>query len=139
MAYHPADKTFGTFSGVTMTVDGVTLQKIQDTPKEAPKPEGTLPKGTAQTQSPPPSTTTQTTSRTQHLEDYENDYMKRLEQDKIDQQNAYDEALKREAAEDAAKAQTSAGSSRGSLPKGFEAKPEPEKPKSSKGSLPKGF
>jgi hypothetical protein len=45
MAYHPADKTFGTFSGVTMTVDGVTLQKVQDTPKEAPKPKGTLPKG----------------------------------------------------------------------------------------------
>jgi hypothetical protein len=45
MAYHPADKTFGTFSGVTMTLDGVTLQKVQDTPKEAPKPKGTLPKG----------------------------------------------------------------------------------------------
>jgi hypothetical protein len=45
MAYHPADKTFGTFSGVTMTVEGVTLQKVQDTPKEAPKPKGTLPKG----------------------------------------------------------------------------------------------
>jgi len=139
MAHHPADKTFGTFSGVTMTVEGVTLQEKQEPPKEAPKPEGTLPKGTAQTQSPPPSTTTQSKSRSKHLEDYENDYMKRLEQDKIDQQKAYEEELKREAAEAAAKAQASAGSSRGSLPKGFEAKPEPEKPKSSKGTLPKGF
>ena len=46
MAHHPADKTFGTFSGVTMTVEGVTLQeKKQEPPKEAPKPKGTLPKG----------------------------------------------------------------------------------------------
>ena len=45
-AYHPADKTFGTFSGVKMTVDGVTIQdKKQEPPKEAPKPKGTLPKG----------------------------------------------------------------------------------------------
>ena len=65
--------------------------------------------------------------------------MQRLEQDRNDQQKAYEEHLKNEAAEAAAKAQSSAGSSRGSLPKGFESKPEPEKPKSSKGSLPKGF
>ncbi len=46
MAHHPADKTFGTFSGVMMTVEGVTLQeKKQEPPKEAPKPKGTLPKG----------------------------------------------------------------------------------------------
>ncbi len=46
MAYHPADKTFGTFSGVMMTVEGVTLrEKKQEPPKEAPKSKGTLPKG----------------------------------------------------------------------------------------------
>ena len=50
MAYHPADKTFGTFSGVQMTVEGVAVQeKKQEPPKEvpkpAPKPKGTLPKG----------------------------------------------------------------------------------------------
>ena len=46
LAYHPADKTFGTFSGVKMTVEGVTIQeKKQEAPKEAPKPKGTLPKG----------------------------------------------------------------------------------------------
>ena len=52
MAYHPADKTFGTFSGVQMTVEGVAV-KAQEAPKEtpkeapkpAPKPKGTLPKG----------------------------------------------------------------------------------------------
>ncbi len=140
LAYHPTDKRFGTFSGVKMTVEGVSItEKKQEPPKEAPKPKGTLPKGTAQTQSPPPSTTTQTKSRSQQLEDYENDYLKRLEQDRIDQQKAYEEELRREAAEAAARSQASAGSSRGSLPKGFEAKPEPQQPKSSKGTLPKGF
>ena len=34
MAYHPADKTFGSFSGVAMTVDGLS---VQSKPKEAPK------------------------------------------------------------------------------------------------------
>ena len=50
MANHPADKTFGTFSGVQMTVEGVAVKaKPQEPPKEAPKPapkpQGTLPKG----------------------------------------------------------------------------------------------
>ena len=27
MAHHPADKTFGTFSGVTMSVEGVTIHR----------------------------------------------------------------------------------------------------------------
>jgi len=52
MAYSPADKTFGSFSGVAMTVEGVSIQeKKQEPPKEAPKPQetakpkGTLPKG----------------------------------------------------------------------------------------------
>ena len=34
MAYHPADKTFGSFSGVAMTVDGLS---VQSKPKEVPK------------------------------------------------------------------------------------------------------
>ena len=51
MAYHPADKTFGTFSGVQMTVEGVAVQEKpkeappKEVPKPAPKPKGTLPKG----------------------------------------------------------------------------------------------
>ena len=142
MAYHPADKTFGTFSGVAMTVDGVAVQeKKQEPPKEAPKPApkptGTLPKGMEQTQSPPPSTTTQ--SKAEQLEEYEKGYLQRLEQEKIEQEEAYEEEQRREAAESAARSQASAGSTRGSLPKGFEAPSEPEKPKSSKGTLPKGF
>ena len=48
MAYHPADKRFGSFSGINMTVEGVSAQtQTQQTPQpEAPKPaKGTLPKG----------------------------------------------------------------------------------------------
>jgi hypothetical protein len=45
IAYHPADKTFGSFSGINMTVEGVAA-KAQTTAPEPPKPaKGTLPKG----------------------------------------------------------------------------------------------
>jgi len=55
LAYHPPNKTFGSFSGVAMTVEGVAVQKKQEAPKpaevkpapkpETAKPQGTLPKG----------------------------------------------------------------------------------------------
>ena len=47
IAHHPADKTFGSFSGVNMTVEGVAAQTQQAPPApEPPKPKrGTLPKG----------------------------------------------------------------------------------------------
>ena len=46
MAYHPDDKTFGTFSGVNMYVDGVDAPAQQTPTPEPPKPKrGTLPKG----------------------------------------------------------------------------------------------
>ena len=143
LAYHPADRNFGTFSGVKATVEGVAIKDTkQPPPKEAPKPtgtlpKGTLPKGTAQTQ--PSSASTQSKSKSEQLEEYEKNYLQRLEQEKIDQQKAYAEELKREAAEAAARSQASASSNRGTLPKGFEAKPEPAKSTSSKGTLPKGF
>ena len=46
LAYHPADKTFGSFSGVNMTVEGVDCTSRTQAPTpEPPKPKGTLPKG----------------------------------------------------------------------------------------------
>jgi len=36
LAYHPADKTFGSFSGIAMTVDGLSV-KAKEAPKPAPK------------------------------------------------------------------------------------------------------
>jgi ribosomal protein L29 len=46
IAHHPADKTFGSFSGVNMTIEGVAAQAKQTPTPEPPKPKkGTLPKG----------------------------------------------------------------------------------------------
>ena len=47
IAHHPADKTFGSFSGSYLTVEGVAVTQTQQQapPAEAPKPKGTLPKG----------------------------------------------------------------------------------------------
>ncbi len=45
LAYHPPDKTFGSFSGVNMSIEGIEM-KAQIPEPEAPKPsKGTLPKG----------------------------------------------------------------------------------------------
>jgi len=141
LAYSPPGKTFGTFSGVNMTVQGITEQASEPQKVDPPKPKGTLPKGFEQSQqtqqAPPPQTSStyaETKSRKEELEDYENDYMQRLEQERIDDAKAYQEMIAAEA-----KAKASAQQSRGTLPKGFEVKPEPEAPKSSKGTLPKGF
>jgi ribosomal protein L29 len=42
IAHHPADKTFGSFSGVNMTVEGIAAQTQQAPPTpEPPKPYGT--------------------------------------------------------------------------------------------------
>ena len=45
LAYHPADKAFGSFSGTNLTVENVAT-KVQQIPTPEPKPKkGTLPKG----------------------------------------------------------------------------------------------
>jgi heme-binding NEAT domain protein len=133
MAYHPADKTFGGFSGVNMTFDGIVEQTQQQAPpQEAPKPKGTLPKGTVQTSPPQSSSTENTKPRKEHLESYEKDYLERIEQDRIADEKAYQEIIE-------AEAKSQAKQSRGSLPKGFEVTSEPKAPKPSKGTLPKGF
>ncbi|MEJ2260874.1 MAG: trans-sialidase [Nitrosopumilaceae archaeon] len=147
LAYHPADKTFGSFSGTQMTVEGLATKKQEapkEAPKPAPKPTGTLPKGfeakPTQTQSPPPNTASnENKSRTEQLEEYEKEYLQRLEKERIEQEKEYQEQLQREAAEAAAQAKARASSTHGSLPKGFEPKPEPEQAKTSRGTLPKGF
>ena len=46
LAHHPPDKTFGSFSGVNMSVEGVDAPAQQIPTPEPPKPKrGTLPKG----------------------------------------------------------------------------------------------
>ncbi|MDB4849953.1 trans-sialidase [Nitrosopumilus sp.] len=124
LAYHPPTKRFGSFSGVNMTVEGVALKA---TVQEAPKPQ-------VSEQAPPQTAQSDGKSKQDKLSDYEADYLKRLEQQKIDDAKAAAEAAAEEA-----KAKVSANKKGGALPKGFEAKAEPEPAKSSRGTLPKGF
>ena len=134
IAHHPADKTFGSFSGVNMTVEGVAASAKQAPTPEPPKPKrGTLPKGTGQTQQQSTSAD-DGKSRQEKLTDYEAEYLQRIKQQRIDEDEAFDELLE-------AEAKARATASRGTLPKGFEPKQEsePEAPKASRGTLPKGF
>jgi hypothetical protein len=109
-----------------MTVEGVALKT---TAQEAPKPQ-------VSEQTPPPQTAPSDDGKSKQdkLSDYETDYLKRLEQQKIDDAKVATEAAAAEAA-----AKVSANTKGGALPKGFEAKAEPEPAKSSRGTLPKGF
>jgi len=112
LAYSPPGKTFGSFSGVNMSVEGI---EIKAQTSEPPKPVET-------TQAPPPQQSSSSNtgkSKKQSLEEYEADYMNRLANEQKEQ-----EELMRAAAELQAKRQTespSSGStsSKGSLPKGF--------------------
>jgi hypothetical protein len=124
IAYHPPTKRFGSFSGVAMTVQGVAPKT---TAQEAPPPK-------VSQQSPPPQTAQSDTGKSKQdkLSDYESDYLKRLEQQKIDDAKAAAEAAAAEA-----QAKVTTNKKGGALPKGFEAKTEPVK--SSRGTLPKGF
>ena len=126
LAYHPPQKRFGSFSGVNMTAEGVSAKA---TTQEAPPPQ-------VSEQAPPPQTAPSNDGKSKQdkLSDYEADYLKRLEQQKIDDAKAAAEAAAAEAA-----AKVSANKKGGALPKGFEAKAEPEPAKSSRGTLPKGF
>ena len=132
MAFHPADKTFGSFSGSYLTVEGIAAQTKQAPPAEIPKPKGTLPKGMGETQQASSDSSSEEKSKKQQLEEYENDYLKRIEQEKIEDKKAYQEQVE-------AEAKSKAQQTRGVLPKGFEPKPESESPKTSRGTLPKGF
>ncbi len=71
-------------------------------------------------------------SKKEQLEEYEKDYLQRIDQQRVKEEQTYQEAI-----EDEVKARSSA--TRGTLPKGFESKPAPEQPKTSRGTLPKGF
>jgi hypothetical protein len=111
LSYHPADKTFGGFSGASLTVDGSVAQ-AQTYQAPPPKPSrGTLPKGTEQTQVSSYSSNSGK-SKKEQLEDYEKDYLQRLAQQRIEEEQAYQKVVEAEA-----KSRSSA--TRGSLPKGF--------------------
>jgi hypothetical protein len=125
MAYSPPGKTFGSFSGTNMSVEGIEIKA------QAPEP----PKPAEVTQQTPPPQQSNSSdagkSKKQSLEEFEADYLKRLEQDKVD----VSQAAEAKATDEKAAANKKAGA----LPKGMEAPPQAEAPKSSKGTLPKGF
>ena len=113
LAYSPPGKRFGSFSGVTMNVQGV---EIKGQTPEPPKPAET-------TQAPPPqqsgSSSSAGSSKQQSLEEYEADYMNRM-----DNQQRENEELMAAAAELRAKRQAESPASdspskKGALPKGF--------------------
>jgi len=113
LAYSPPGKTFGSFSGVYMSVEGIEIKA--QTP-EPPKPAET-------TQAPPPQQSSSSSntgkSKKQSLEDYEADYMNRM----ADEQKEHEE-LMRAAAELSTKRQaesqpSDSPSKKGALPKGF--------------------
>ncbi|MBS3922836.1 MAG: trans-sialidase, partial [Nitrosarchaeum sp.] len=137
LAYHPADKTFGGFSGVAMSVDGVVAQaqtqQAPPKPSEVAKPKGTLPKGTSsKSEQSQTSSESSGKSRKEQLEEYEKEYLQRIEQQRIEDEQRYQEAVVEEV-------KTRTNTTHGALPKGFEAKSAPEPPKTSRGTLPKGF
>ena len=118
LAYHPPDKTFGSFSGANMSVEGVEIKAQQTPPPEPPKPAET----TTQ-QAPPPQQSSSSSntgkSKQQILEEYEVEYMNRMAKEQEEH-----EELMRAVAEVQAKSQ---------------AESQPSDSKSKKGSLPKGF
>ena len=99
LAYHPPDKTFGGYSGANMSVEGVEAkaQTQQAPPPEPPKPKGTLPKGMEQPQAQTNKHLQEQTSysssegksRKQQLEEYEKEYLQRIENERIEQEKAY--------------------------------------------------
>ncbi len=110
LAYSPPGKTFGSFSGVKMSFEGVEIKEVAQAPPPpaAAKPaDGTLPKETTK------ALRDEGKSKQQLLEDYENEYLQRIEQDKIAQEQAY------QAAQAAHAAEAAASKSKGTLPKGF--------------------
>jgi len=112
----PSNQYFATrprlaFSGTSLIVDG-SIAQTQTYQAPPPKPsKGTLPKGTVQPQSSFQTSDSKKTKKEQ-LEEYEQDYLRRIEQQRIEEEQAYQKAVEEEI-----KSRTKA--TRGTLPKGF--------------------
>jgi hypothetical protein len=118
MAYHPADKTFGSFSGVTMSVEGIEIKaQTPEPPKPAEtKPKGTLPKGSTQQSS---SSSSAGSSKKQSLEEYESDYMNRMADEQKENEELMAAAAELRAKRQAESPASDSPSKKGALPKGF--------------------
>ncbi len=101
LAYHPEAKKFGTWIN-----DAPAGEQVKSAPPPPPPPQPE-PQASA-------GSVSDGKSKQEQLEDYEKEYLARLEQKKVDDAKAVAEAAKAEAA-----AATKAQSNRGSMPKGW--------------------
>ncbi len=113
LAYSPPGKTFGGFSGVAMSVEGIEIKA--QTP-EPPKPAET-------TQAPPPepssSSSSAGSSKKQSLEEYEADYMNRMADEQRENEELMTAAAELRAKRQAESPASDSPSKKGALPKGF--------------------
>ncbi len=113
MAYSPPGKTFGSFSGVTMSVEGIEIKAQTPDP---PKPAET-------TQAPPPeqssSSSSAGSSKKQSLEEYEANYMQRMADEQRENEELMTAAAELRAKRQAESPASDSPSKKGALPKGF--------------------
>jgi len=114
MSYSPPGKTFGSFSGVNMSVEGIEIKG------QAPEPS--KPAEVTQ-QAPPPQQSSSTSdtgsSKKQSLEEYEAEYMTRLTNEQTEQEELMKAAAELAAKRTAESPSSGSQSKKGSLPKGF--------------------
>jgi len=113
MAYSPPGKTFGSFSGVNMSVEGI---EIKAQAPEPPKPAEVT------QQAPPPQSSSSSSagkSKKQSLEEYEAEYVTRLANDQKEQEELMRAAAELQAKRQAESPSSGSQSKKGSLPKGF--------------------
>jgi hypothetical protein len=113
MSYSPPGKTFGSFSGVNMSVQGI---EIKGQTLEPPKPAET-------TQAPPPEQSSSSSntrdSKKQSLEKYEADYMNRMAAEQRENEELMNAAAELRAKRATESQSSGSQSSKGTLPKGF--------------------
>jgi len=113
LAYSPPSKTFGSFSGVDMSVEGV---EIKAQTQQAPPPEPPKPAETTQQSS---SSSNTGKSKQQSLEEYESNYMQRMENEQKENEELMQAAAELRAKRQAESPSSGSQSTKGSLPKGF--------------------
>jgi len=114
LAYSPPGKTFGSFSGVNMSVEGV---EIKAQASEPPKPAEVT------QQAPPPQQSSSSSntgkSKKQSLEEYEAEYVNRLADEQRENEELMQAAAELRAKRQAESPSSGSQATKGSLPKGF--------------------
>ncbi len=113
LAYSPPGKTFGSFSGTNMSVEGI---EIKAQAPEPPKPAEVT------QQAPPPQSSSSSNagkSKKQSLEEYEAEYVNRLADEQREQEELMKAAAELSVKRKAESPSSGSQSAKGSLPKGF--------------------